>query len=248
MIPVVRDVWATFLAWAWFTLGFVFIFSWRYGVAVFAQDAEAAFQRLNHEFYQVFFRILRWAAPRHRWEIDPEAMAIRSSVVLCNHLSYLDPLLLISLFERHATIVKPVFFSVPIFGGVLARAGYLPADASGRHGHLMIRRMDGMEAFLRSGGNLFVFPEGSRSRDGRLGGLNQGALKIARLCKAPIVVLRLSGTNRLFPPGRFFFTAHQDNTIGLSVLARIELEANGAPLSASELDDRVRQAYGQEAA
>ena len=51
----------------------------------------------------------------------------------------------------------------------LATAGYLPATATGRFAGLMLARMETMPAYLASGGNLFVFPEGTRSRDGQVG-------------------------------------------------------------------------------
>ena len=57
---------------------------------------------------------------------------------------------------------------------------------------MMIEQMETMPNYLASGGNLFVFPEGTRSRDGKLGALNNGAFKIARLCRAPIYVLQIT--------------------------------------------------------
>ena len=45
----------------------------------------------------------------------------------------------------------------------------------------MIERIDTMDNFLANGGNLFIFPEGTRSRDGTIGRLNKGAFNIARL-------------------------------------------------------------------
>ena len=41
----------------------------------------------------------------------------------------------------------------------------------------MIDRIDGMEDFLASGGNFFIFPEGTRSRDGEIGWLTEVPLK-----------------------------------------------------------------------
>jgi len=239
---------ATLLCWAWFILGFLFFFSWRYGAALLGGERERAFQRLNSRFFQVFFRLLRWLAPQHRWEIAAEVGALRSSVVVCNHLSYLDPLLLIALFERHRTIVKTRFFPVPIFGWILKNSGYLPASGAAGYAPLLLRQMESMEQYLRDGGILFVFPEGTRSRDGHIGSMQRGALKIARLCQAPIQVLQLTNTDKLFPPGKLCFNTTAHNTIRLSVVARIEPNSEGNPLTAAQLASRLRQAYGTEAA
>jgi len=234
----------TLLCWVWFILGFFLFFSWRYlGCALFAREPEYCFQRLNSRFYQVFFRILRLTAPSHRWEIDQEVAAIRSAVIVCNHLSYLDPLLFISLFERHRTLVKTRFFSMPVFGWIIKKSGYFPASGEGRYTRLMLEQMQTMENFLQEGGNLFVFPEGTRSRDGRIGNLNRGALKIAKLCKAPIYVLQLAHTNRLFPPGRFLFQTRIKNCITLKIIDRIESDSHQHAPPASVLEQQVREAY-----
>lgn len=234
--------------WGYFTLGFIVLFSPRYIVAsFFPRRREERFQRYNSRFYQGFFALVRLLVPRHRWHIDQQVAAIRGSVIICNHVSYLDPLLFISLFERQKTVVKTRFFKVPIFGWVLRHAGYFPADSSGTYGRLMIEQVERMAAFLAAGGNFFIFPEGTRSHDGRLGTLNRGALKIARLCRAPILVLHLTNTGKLFPPGRFLFTSRSANTIGLSLVERIEPE-EARELSIADLEQRITAALHRQAA
>ncbi|MDY0282811.1 MAG: hypothetical protein RBR35_19945, partial [Salinivirgaceae bacterium] len=93
------DLLATLLLWTYFTAGFAVLFAPFYVLAaMLASDRARAFQRLNHLFYRGFFRLCRITMPRQKWHIDPAMAAVRSTVVVCNHLSYIDPLLLISLF------------------------------------------------------------------------------------------------------------------------------------------------------
>lgn len=239
---LLRDFLVTILCWTWFTAGFLLFFSWRYlGCTLFARDRQQCFQRLNSLFFRIFFRIVKVTAPTHKWEIDTDVTAIRSAVIVCNHLSYLDPLLLISLFERHRTIVKTRFFSMPVFGRIIRKSGYFPSGGENRD--MMLRQMETMEDFLKSGGNLFVFPEGTRNRDGRIVDLNTGALKIARLCRAPIYVLRITHTDRLFTPGRFLFQTGIENTITLEIIDRITPNYKQKQPTASALEMRVRQAF-----
>ena len=238
------DAGVTLVCWSWFLFGFIFFFSWPYlACAFFAKNPESHFQRLNCRFYRIFFQIVRFTAPRQKIAIDERVAAIKSSVIVCNHLSYLDPLLLISLFPRHKTIVKTRFFSTPIFGWMIAQSGYLPATGEGRFSGMMLDRLNTMEDFLKDGGNLFIFPEGTRSRDGRLGNLNTGALKIARMCKAPIYVLQLENTDRLFTPGRFWFNTRLPNTISVRIIKRIEPDYRNKPPAVADLLLQVRQAY-----
>jgi 1-acyl-sn-glycerol-3-phosphate acyltransferase len=198
------DVIVTLLLWGYFILAFFFFFAPFYIVAVLRQaDLEAAFQRLNHQFFRGFFRLLRLITPGVTLNIRDEVRSIRSSIIVCNHLSYLDPILLISLFEKQKTIVKSVFFSAPIFGWILRRSGYFPSQTGGEHMSQMIRNMETVREYLAAGGNLFIFPEGTRSRTGRLGPFSKGAFGIARYCRAPIACLLIRDTNRMFVPGRF---------------------------------------------
>jgi 1-acyl-sn-glycerol-3-phosphate acyltransferase len=154
--------------------------------------------------------------------VDEAVKTIRGSVIVANHSSYLDPILLISFFPRHTTIAKRRLFHIPIYSRVLRLSGYLPSSADGPLADLMLLRMEKMPALLSDGGNLVIFPEGTRSRDGRIGPLNTGAFKIARLCNAPIDVVYIDGTARLFKPGRFLFDTGALNTIRAQHLTRIE--------------------------
>ena len=178
-------------------------------------------------------------------EIDDNVAAIRSSVIVCNHLSYLDPLLLIALFRQQKTIVKTRFFSMPVFGRIIKQSGYLPATSEGPFAQMMIVQMEKMESYLKAGGNLFVFPEGTRSRDGKIGNLNKGAFKIARICKAPIYVLEVRNTDKLFTPGKFLFNTRIKNTIGIKIIDCIEPDYKQKLPSAAELEQRVRLAYSE---
>lgn len=236
----VGDIVVTLLCWIYFTLGFLLFFSPFYiTAALFSAHPEYAFQRYNRIFYRGFFAVLRRIAPRQRWDFDARIAEIRSSVIVCNHRSYLDPLVLIALLNRSKTAVKPVFFTVPLFGWVIRTAGYFPAAATGKWVRLMLQQMENMERYLAEGGNLFIFPEGTRSRDGGIHTFSQGALKIARQCRAPVVVLCLRNTDKLFTPGKFFFSTGTDHVISAHIVDQIppgELQ-----VGLSSLDDRVQQ-------
>jgi 1-acyl-sn-glycerol-3-phosphate acyltransferase len=216
----VKDIIITLLLWGYFTAGFIVLFAPLYLLALLlVRGRQAAFQRLNSLFYRGFFLLCRLLIPRHRWNIQPSVRGIRSSVIICNHVSYLDSILLVSLYSRHTTIAKDRLFAIPIFGSVLKLSGYLPSSGRGRCADLLLDSLDAVSVNLERGGNLIVFPEGTRSRDGRIGRLRKGAFKIAKHCQAPIKVLAIDNTDRLFPPGKFLFNTCIDNVIGLRMVA-----------------------------
>lgn len=235
------DLLVTLVLWTYYILGYIIFFSPFYLAAhLVARDREAAFQRMNHIFYRSFFALLKAISPGLEIRIDERISAIKSSVVICNHLSYLDPILMISLFERQKTVVKSDFFSYPVFGWLLKTSGYIPSTAEGDHSALMIERIEGMNDYLAAGGNLFIFPEGHRSRDGRLGPFNKGSFRIAKRCRAPISVLRISNTERLFAPGRFLFNTCTPVTIAVEMIGQINPDYNNESFSLFALMDEVR--------
>ncbi|MBW2682087.1 MAG: 1-acyl-sn-glycerol-3-phosphate acyltransferase [Deltaproteobacteria bacterium] len=244
LIDRLIDCTVTVACWSWFIFGFLLFFSWFYiAFSLFSKNPEIHFQKLNSLFYRFFFRILKLTAPRQKIEIDERAAAIKSSVIVCNHLSYLDPLLLIALFPKQKTIVKTRFFGAPVFGWIIAKSGYLPATGEGRFSRMMIEQMETMATYLKAGGNLFVFPEGTRVRDGRICEFHMGALKIARMHQAPVHVLQIRNSDKLFTPGRFLFNTRIKNTISVKSIDCIEPDYKNNPPSTAQLARRVRQSF-----
>jgi len=236
----ILDFAITVVLWIYFTAGFVFFFSPFYLWAfLFAGQREKSFQRLNSRFYRGFFALTRVLIPGHRWQIPPEVRDIRSAVIVCNHRSYLDSILLISLYDKHNTIVKSRLFDIPLFGSMLQWSGYIPSSSQGRFSEMMIQRIEKMPAFLADGGNLIIFPEGTRSQDGRIGRLNKGAFKIARSCRAPIKVLFVRNTEKMFRPGSFSFDTRGPNTISLALIGTIDSATDRETGFLSEVMDRV---------
>ncbi len=237
-VKPIADPVLTIIFWTYFTLGFVLFFSPFYLLSYFfSKNREQSFQRLNHLFYRGFFKLVRNLTPGVAIHVSDKVLAVRSSVIVSNHLSYLDPILLISLYEKQKTIVKSTFFKVPIFGWMLKMSGYLPSVMSGDV--LMMQHIESMDNYLESGGNFFVFPEGTRSRDGKIGDLNKGAFKIARLCKAPVKILRISSSGDLFRPGKFLFSTCVPISISVELAGEIHPDYEGENFTVSGLTAQV---------
>lgn len=238
-LPV--DLLVTALLWLWFTVGFICFFMPLYVVAFALPWRRAAhIQWLNSVFWAVFFGLLRGLAPRVRWRVSPEVRQLHSAVVICNHQSYFDSIYLVSLFRRQATIVKPVFFRVPIFGWLLDAAGYLAPTADPSAGGRMLGRVKRVAALLGDGGVLFVFPEGTRSRDGTLGPFKTGAFKLARLLEAPIELVAIRNTGRVFVPGHPLVHTCERRTVTLEHIERLDVETVKATRPA-DLAERARE-------
>ena len=244
IIDRLSDVVVTFVCWFYFIFAFLCFFSFFYVAAFcFFKNREQAFQYLDHLFFKGFLWLLRVLAPRQKWEIDQEIRNIHGAIIVCNHLSYLDPLILISLLPRQKTIVKTKFFHAPAFGWLIKNSGYLPASTKGVHAQRMIKHVEAMGGFLENGGNLFVFPEGTRNPDGVLGKFHKGVFKIGRMHRCPIYVLSLCNTDKLFTPGKFFFNTRVFNTISMKRLGCIKPAASQELMTATVLEREVREIF-----
>lgn len=89
--------------------------------------------------------------------------------------------------RRDAVAASLVFGTIPLDRTSGAGVGARQTAHLGRH--------------LREGGSLLVFPEGTRSRDGRVGRLRSGAALLAAKHDVPIVPIYMSGTREAMPPG-----------------------------------------------
>jgi 1-acyl-sn-glycerol-3-phosphate acyltransferase len=117
-----------------------------------------------------------------------------SLLVVANHTSVLDPVVLAAVFPRPILFMaKDELFHVPIFGRLLRGAGIIPV----RRGRPDRAALQGALAVLREGGVLAVFPEGTRSADGVLRPVHAGAGLLAVRSEAPVLPIAIVGTERL---------------------------------------------------
>src|SRR5208283_3316222 len=238
------DLFITLILWFYFIFGYLFILLFLYIPAyIFAENRATALQNLNHVHLKCFFALTRLLIPRTKFKIPKDVREIHSSIVVCNHLSYLDPILLVSLFQRQLTIVKHTFFQVPIFGWLLKNYGYISSGSSDMIGPAMINNLEAIKEHLVSGGYLFVFQEGTRNRDGNLAPFNKGVFSIARYCNAPLKFIFIKDTNKLFQPGHFLFNTRNFNQIQLELIGSLEPDYKDNNFSISVVADQARSLF-----
>jgi 1-acyl-sn-glycerol-3-phosphate acyltransferase len=248
-IHFIIDLSVTLILWFYFMFGYLFILLFLYiPVYVFAKNRATTLQNLNHIHLKVFFTLTRLLIPHTKFNIPDNVREIHSSVVVCNHLSYLDPILLVSLFERQRTIVKHTFFKVPIFGWFLKNYGYISSGSDIMIGSELINNLEDIKEHLAAGGVLFMFPEGTRSRNGDLAPFNKGVFTIARYCNVPLKLILIQGTNKLFQPGHFLFNAHEHSEIQLELIGSMKPDYKSNNFSISALTDQARQIFEEKIA
>jgi len=125
-------------------------------------------------------------------------------VFMSNHQSYFDVICLGAFLPRPARfVIKRVLIYVPIFGQAVVATG-----------HIIIERENPKQAFsamdkaadkIKKGTSIFVFPEGTRSRDHRLGVFKKGGFVLALKAGVPVIPVSITGTQSMMPKGSFSF-------------------------------------------
>jgi 1-acyl-sn-glycerol-3-phosphate acyltransferase len=132
---------------------------------------------------------------------------------------------------------------VPVFGWVVKNSGYIPFFGSDIFNIKNSEMIAGLKDFINSGGNVFIFPEGTRSKDGSLGKFKKGAFSIAKILEAPVAVVRIKNTGKLFIPGKFLFNTMVKNEISVDVIKILHPDFSNKDFSAAKLSDEVRKFF-----
>ncbi|GIG87847.1 lysophospholipid acyltransferase family protein [Plantactinospora endophytica] len=153
------------------------------------------------------------------------------AILAANHLSVADQLFLGILTPRHIAFwAKAEYFRSPGPRGHLTRRivtgmGAIPVERNG--GRAALAAFDAAVPVLRSGGLVAVFPEGTRSPDGRLYRGRTGAVRLAHQASVPIIPVGIRGTNHVRPPGSRLPRRHPISiTFGPAIPVHIEAPAD----------------------
>ena len=161
--------------------------------------------RRQHWCAQVWCRLIaRTAGARVRVHgaehIEPGA----SYVFLSTHQSYMDiPAMLGYLPAQLRIAAKKSLFRIPFMGWHLTRAGHIPIDRSSTQN--AVASMQRAAAYLRDGICAFIFPEGTRSRDGSLQPFKKGGFKLAIQAGVPIIPVTIIGSRQVLPRDSIIF-------------------------------------------
>jgi 1-acyl-sn-glycerol-3-phosphate acyltransferase len=119
-------------------------------------------------------------------------------VVMANHQSHFDiPVIYASLPRSFGMLAKKELFRVPVFSAAMRGMRCVPIDRENRRQSLQSLR-DAAEQ-VRSGKSIVVFPEGTRSPDGRIQDLKKGPFHLAEMAGVPVVPVGIRGTRLVVP-------------------------------------------------
>ncbi len=127
-----------------------------------------------------------------------------SYVFMANHLSLIDgPLLFMLIPQFVRVLLKKEAFRIPVIGQAMRQAGFVSVDRKGlKGGKKSIDRATRM--IKEKGFSFLIFPEGTRSRDGKLQPFKRGGFFLAVNSQVPIFPVSIKGSYALLPKGSFF--------------------------------------------
>ncbi len=125
----------------------------------------------------------------------------RPVILAANHQSQFDIMALQGYLDADFRwMAKEELFRVPVWGTAMRRAGYIPVDRS--HGKAAMKSLVEAARRIAEGTSVIIFPEGTRSPDGRLQPFKAGAMVLAIKAGVPLVPVAISGTHRILPKGK----------------------------------------------
>jgi 1-acyl-sn-glycerol-3-phosphate acyltransferase len=165
----------------------------------------------------------------------------KTYLFLANHQSYCDPPALVATLPLNARLIlKKELRRLPLLGLIMEKGGFVFINRKDRE-----QSVEGMKQAVRQlqrGESFLIYPEGTRTRTGRLGAFKKGPFIMAIESGVPIIPVTVSGGYEIMPPDRFRITP---GTINVTCHAAIETA--GLSLSDRErLMERVRKTIAAE--
>jgi len=134
-------------------------------------------------------------------------------VVVANHRSLIDTLILLQVLQRRAPIrfvAKRSLFRVPLLGWGMRRFGHVPVDGKSIWFSVAGLRL---AAGSRRPWSMVFFPEGTRSRDGRMLPFKQAPFKIASRLGLPVLPITIAGSAEALPCGQIVANGPAEVTV-----------------------------------
>ncbi len=174
----------------------------------------------------------RWRAVVHP-DIDPA----RPYVFACNHVNLLDHVTMYNStphFKQGVELAS--HFDIPVYGWFMKQRGTIPVHRG--EGKIAQLTRD-VRAEVERGHSILVFPEGTRTTDGRVGPFRKGFFRIARDLELAVVPVSVTGMYEILRKGSNLFRLGDEVTVHCG--APVEL----AGLSDEELDAAIVRIHAQ---
>jgi 1-acyl-sn-glycerol-3-phosphate acyltransferase len=147
---------------------------------------------------EFLMRFLTWALIHTLYRIRKEGLdhvpEEGPAVIVCNHVSFVDALVLMGSVRRPIRFVMYYkIFRIPLLSFIFRTAGAIPIAGAKEDRELMELAFAEIEATLQRGGLVGIFPEGGLTPDGEIQGFRRGIERILAATPVPVVPMALRG-------------------------------------------------------
>ncbi|MFN8544088.1 MAG: lysophospholipid acyltransferase family protein [Candidatus Binatia bacterium] len=198
---------------------------------------------LLHRFTCFWASLYTWLNPAWPVRIEGRRRICPGDVyvMVANHQSFLDILVLFRLFVHFKWVSKIENFRVPCIGWNMSLNRYIKLRRGDRRS--VAEMMAACEQALAGGSSVMMFPEGTRSVDGRLKPFKPGAFALALRARVPLLPIVVEGTANALPKRGFVLRGR--HPIRVRVLAPIPYSTFAGD-SAEALATRVHDLFAAE--
>ncbi len=162
----------------------------------------------------------------------------RAYVIIANHTSMADIVLLFCLFRQFKWVSKSSVFNYPILGWNMRICKYIPLVRGDKDS--IAQMMKTCEDWLNNRMSIVMFPEGTRSKTGRLKDFKHGAFTLAHNTSCDIIPVAIHGGHRLIPKHGSTFATRAE--LWVEILPPILLKAQTVEELADVSRETIRRA------
>lgn len=170
------------------------------------------------------------------------------AILASNHLSFSDSIFLPLVLRRRITFAaKAEYFENPRTAWIFRALGQIPVKRGG--GVAAQQALDSAKEILDDGGLFGIYPEGTRSRDGRLHQGRTGVARLAMECRVPVLAVGMVGTAELQPVGRTLPHVFKPVEVNISQPVCLDddsLEQTSSSQAQREITDDIMLAVGRQ--
>jgi 1-acyl-sn-glycerol-3-phosphate acyltransferase len=147
---------------------------------------------------EFLMRFLSWLLVKSLYRLRVDGIAHvpdeGPALVVCNHVSYMDALILAGAIPRPVRFVMYYrIFNIPVMRWIFRTAKAIPIAGAREDPALMQRAFDEIGAALDAGEVVGIFPEGALTRDGAIGAFKSGVERVLAAHPVPVVPMALCG-------------------------------------------------------
>ena len=231
--------------WVWFAIGALIVLWVPIMAAARLLDRDPAHYWAGYTL-RILGRLLTYINPY--WEIELEGPfpddPRNPYVVVSNHSSQADPPIISRVPWEMKWVAKKELFGLPFAGWLLRLSGDICVDRTSKKSRAQV--LSTARDYLAEACSVMFFPEGTRSRDGRVHRFSDGAFRLAIEENVPVLPIAIDGTHEALPKHSIWFNPTPE-TIRVQVLDPVDTSGY-TPDQARVLQRHVRARIVQQIA